>query len=302
MTLSRTARIVNVVAVSIPFIGALVAVVLLWNSAVTWFDLAVATGMYLFGAFGITIGYHRVLTHGAAQAKPWLRYLLAIMGSSAIQGPVLMWVADHRAHHTHTDQEGDPHSPHVGGGSGIKGLFHAHMGWLWNENTPAHRPSKQCPDLVRDRGLVRISKAFPWIALATMAVPFLLGLAYYGTLAGALQTFVWGALVRTFFMHHVTWSINSICHFWGYRRFESDDHSTNNPALALLSLGESWHHNHHAFPRAAKMGMRWYEVDISWQVIRLFTKLGWMEKPVVISRERQDAKRIGAVPAPVAGD
>ncbi|EHN10278.1 Fatty acid desaturase [Patulibacter medicamentivorans] len=297
MKLSPATRRMNVAAVVLPFVGVLTAIVLLWGSHVTWFDLAMLVSTYLIGAFGITIGFHRLLTHGAVQAKPWVRYAFVIAGSTAIEGPALVWAANHRKHHTHTDEEGDPHSPHVGGGEGLRGLIHAHMGWLWSKQVEHGTPRRHAPDLLRDPGLVRISKAFPYIALASLGFPFLAGLAYYGNLGGALQTFVWAGLVRIFFLHHVTWSINSICHFSGYTRFDIDDHSRNNPFLAILSLGESWHHNHHAFPRSASHGMRWYEVDISALVIRGFVKVGLMSKPVFISRERQAEKLPGGTPA-----
>ncbi|MDX8153898.1 acyl-CoA desaturase [Patulibacter brassicae] len=294
MKLSRATRAMNIVVVVLPFVGVLTAIALLWGSHVTTFDLAMLVGTYLIGAFGVTIGFHRLLTHGAVQAKPWVRYGFVIAGSTAIEGPALIWAANHRKHHSHTDQEGDPHSPHVGGGEGLRGLLHAHMGWLWSSSVEHGTPRKHCPDLVRDRGLVRISKAFPYIALASLGLPFVAGWLYHGTLGGGLQTFVWAGLVRIFFLHHVTWSINSICHFSGYTRFDVDDHSRNNPFLAILSLGESWHHNHHAFPRSASHGMRWYEVDLSALVIRAFVAVGLMSKPVFISRERQAEKLAGA--------
>lgn len=293
-TMSRATRYVNIVAVAVPFIGVLVAIVLLWNKAVSWFDIAMLVGMYLFSAFGVTVGYHRMLTHGSVQAPKWVRYLFVIAGSTAIEGPALIWAADHRKHHAHTDQEGDPHSPHIGGGEGLKGLWHAHVGWLWSTEIERGWPRKHTPDLLRDKGLVRISKAFPYIALGALAVPFLAGWAYHGSIAGGLQTFVWAGLVKVFFIHHVTWSVNSICHFSGYRRFDIDDHSRNNPVLAILTLGESWHHNHHAFPRSASHGMRWYEIDLSALLIKGFVAVGLMSKPVYISREKQAEKLAGA--------
>jgi stearoyl-CoA desaturase (delta-9 desaturase) len=300
-TMSKATRYVNIVAVAIPFIGVLTAIVLLWNSAVSTFDIALTIGMYLISAFGITIGYHRMLTHGSVQAPKWVRYAFVTAGSTAIEGPALIWAADHRKHHAHTDQEGDPHSPHVGGGEGLKGLWHAHVGWLWSTEIERGWPRKHTPDLLRDKGLVRISKWFPYIALVALAIPFFAGWAYHGSVMGGLQTFVWAGLVKVFFIHHVTWSINSICHFSGYRRFDIDDHSRNNPVLAILSLGESWHHNHHAFPRSASHGMRWYEVDLSALLIRAFVAVGLMSKPVYISRERQDEKLAGVSSGPAAG-
>lgn len=295
-TMSKATRYVNIVAVVVPFIGVLAAIAMLWNSAVTWFDIAMLVGMYLISAFGVTVGYHRMLTHGAVQAPKWVRYAFVVAGSTAVEGPALIWAADHRKHHAHTDVEGDPHSPHVGGGEGLRGLWHAHVGWLWSTEIERGWPRKHTPDLLRDKGLVRISNWFPWIALISLVIPFLAGWAFYGTLSGGLQTFVWAGLVRVFFIHHVTWSVNSICHFSGYRRFDVDDHSRNNPLLAILTLGESWHHNHHAFPRSASHGMRWYEVDLSALLIKGCVKVGLMSKPVYISREQQAAKMPGAAP------
>jgi stearoyl-CoA desaturase (delta-9 desaturase) len=292
-TMSKATRYVNIVAVAVPFIGVLTAIAMLWNSAVTWFDITMLVGMYLISAFGVTVGYHRMLTHGAVQAPKWVRYAFVVAGSTAVEGPALIWAADHRKHHAHTDQEGDPHSPHVGGGEGLRGLWHAHVGWLWSTEIERGWPRKHTPDLLRDKGLVRISKWFPWIALTGLVIPFLAGWAFYGTVAGGLQTFVWAGLVRVFFIHHVTWSVNSICHFSGYRRFDVDDHSRNNPFLAVLTLGESWHHNHHAFPRSASHGMRWYEIDLSALLIKGCVKVGLMSKPVYISREQQAAKMPG---------
>ncbi|MFA4928838.1 MAG: acyl-CoA desaturase [Patulibacter sp.] len=296
-TMSKATRYVNIVAVAVPFIGVLAAIAMLWNSAVTWFDITMLVGLYLVSAFGVTVGYHRMLTHGAVQAPKWVRYAFVVAGSTAVEGPALIWAADHRKHHAHTDQEGDPHSPHVGGGEGLKGLWHAHVGWLWSTEIERGWPRKHTPDLLRDKGLVRISNWFPWIALISLVIPFLAGWAFYGTLMGGLQTFVWAGLVRVFFIHHVTWSVNSICHFSGYRRFDVDDHSRNNPVLAILTLGESWHHNHHAFPRSASHGMRWYEVDLSALLIRGCVAVGLMSKPVYISREQQAKKMPGATPA-----
>ena len=176
----------------------------------------------------------------------------------AVQGPVMTWVADHRKHHAHTDQEGDPHSPH-GHGGGLKGalagLYHAHMGWLFDRAGMA-APERYAKDLYEDRGMHVIHEAFWRFVLAGFVLPFALGWAIGGTLADGLTGALWGGAVRIFLLHHVTWSINSVCHFFGTRRFAVDDHSTNVFWLSLLSFGESWHHNHHAFPRSAVHGLR----------------------------------------------
>ena len=284
--MTRLQRNANIGAVIVPFLAVLAAVPLLWNHLVGWSDLGIMVGIYLATAFGITIGFHRMLTHRAFETYRPIKYLFAILGSMAVQGPVIGWVADHRKHHAHTDEEGDPHSPHVGHGSGLRGLYHAHMGWLFEQNGVAGA-KRYAPDLLEDRGMRFISRNFlAWVALG-LAIPFGLGYAFTGELAGALTALFWGGLVRLFFLHHVTWSINSICHFVGARRFETDDHSTNVFWLALPSLGEAWHHNHHAFPRAAQQGLRWWEVDISALVIRAMRRLRLAWNVVLITPERR---------------
>ena len=214
------------------------------------------------------------------------------MGSMAVQGPVIHWVADHRKHHAHTDEEGDPHSPHVGHGSGLKGLWYAHVGWLWEENGIADA-KKYAPDLLEDRGMRFISRHFLWWVGLGLLIPFALGYAIGGTLTAALLALFWGGLVRVFFVHHITWSINSVCHFFGQRRFETDDRSTNVAWLALPSLGEAWHHNHHAFPRAAVQGLKWWEVDLSGLVIRAMKSVQLAWNVVRITPERQQQRLAG---------
>ena len=285
------------IGVVVPFLGLFAAIVLLWNQAVDATDLAILAGTYLLFGFGVTIGFHRMLTHrGFATHKP-LEYGWAILGSMALQGPVMDWVADHRKHHAHTDKEGDPHSPHVGHGSGLKGLWHAHTGWLFETQGQADW-KKYARDLYEDPGMRRINRLFPWLTLASLAIPAALGFVLHGfTLEGALRGLVWGGLVRAFLLHHVTWSINSICHFFGKRRFDVEDQSTNVAWLAIPSLGEAWHHNHHAFPRSASHGLKRSEIDISGAVIRGMKRVGLAWNVVQIAPERQAAKLIGAKPA-----
>jgi stearoyl-CoA desaturase (delta-9 desaturase) len=244
--------------------------------------------LYLFSAFGITIGYHRLLTHRSFEAPRGVRYALAIMGQTAVQGPVVDWVADHRKHHAFTDEEGDPHSPHLHGGGlkgALHGLYHAHMGWLFVTQGRADR-RRYARDLMDDPVMKRISKLFPLNAVGGLALAFVLGLAVTGDVSGGLTALLWGGLVRIFFLHHVTWSINSVCHFFGRRRFDTDDMSTNVFWLALPSLGESWHHNHHAFPRSARHGLRWWEVDVSALVISGLERIGLARDVVRISEDR----------------
>jgi stearoyl-CoA desaturase (delta-9 desaturase) len=290
--MSPVHRFLNLAGVLLPLFGFVAAVVLLWGTdLVGWTDLALFAFFYVLTGYGVTLGFHRLLTHRSFQTHKSVEYALAIIGSMAVQGPVMTWVADHRKHHAHTDQEGDPHSPH-GHGGGLKGalagLWYAHMGWLFDRAEAP--PQRYAKDLYEDPGMRRIDRAFPLIALAGIAIPFAVGYAVDGTLAGALTAAVWGGLVRIFMLHHVTWSINSVCHFFGRRRFAVDDHSTNVFWLAPLSFGESWHHNHHAFPRSAMHGLRWWEVDPTAWLIRAMkrTRLAW--NVVEITPERQSQK------------
>jgi len=294
-------RNVNIAAVVLPFLGVLAAAGVLWDHFLGPRDLAIFAVMYLGSALGVTVGFHRLLTHRAFQTRPSLRYVLAVLGSLSVQGPVIDWVADHRKHHTFTDEEGDPHSPHAGQGAGLrgmlKGLWHAHVGWLFE--THGQASSKRfAPDLLEDAGMRRINRAFPLIALASLALPFTLGVALSGGswLAGGLSALLWGGLVRIFLVHHITWSINSICHFFGRRRFATDDESTNVFWLALPSLGEAWHHNHHAFPRSAFHGLRWYEFDPSGWLILALERVGLAWDVVKVTPEKAREKLAGAMP------
>lgn len=301
--MTRLERNVNIAAVVVPFLGVIVAAVLLWNHFLGPRDLAIFGVMYLASAIGITVGFHRLLTHRAFQTRAWLRYTLAVFGSLSLQGPVIDWVADHRKHHTFTDEEGDPHSPHAGHGAGlrgmVRGLWHAHVGWLFS--THGQASSKRfAPDLLEDPTMRRINKSFPLLALLSLALPFVLGLALSGgsLLAGGLSALLWGGLVRIFLVHHITWSINSICHFFGRQRFDTGDESTNVFWLALPSLGEAWHHNHHAFPRSAFHGLRWWELDPSGWLILGLERIGLAWDVVKVTPERAREKlRSGTVSA-----
>jgi stearoyl-CoA desaturase (delta-9 desaturase) len=294
--MSKIERYANLTAVLIPFIAFAASVILLWNQAVGWTDLAILAVMYLVTAGGVTVGYHRLFTHRAFEAPKPVRYTLAALGSMAVQGPVLDWVADHRKHHAFTDEEEDPHSPH-GHGSGLSGALHglvyAHMGWLLETQGTATK-RRYAKDLLEDPGIRAISRAFPLLILLGLAIPFGLGFLLTGTLAGALTGLLWGGAVRIFLVHHVTWSINSICHFFGTRRYETDDMSTNVFWLALPSLGESWHHNHHAFPRSARHGLRWWEVDPSAAFIAGMEKLGLARNVVRIDETRMREREVAA--------
>ncbi len=289
--MTRLQRYGNLGAAIVPFLAVIVAAILSWNHILGWTDLAIFGFMYLVCGIGVTIGFHRLLTHRSFATYKPIAYGLAAAGSMSVQGPVVSWVADHRKHHAHTDEEGDPHSPH-GHGPGLRGtlrgLWWAHVGWLLDRQGQASW-RRHARDVLDDRGLVWISRRFEFFVVLGLLIPFGLGYALAGTLAGALTALLWGGFVRIFVLHHVTWSVNSVCHFFGRRRFATDDHSTNVLWVALLSLGEGYHHNHHAFPRSANHGLRWYELDVSGLIIRALEHAGLAWNVVTITPERQRA-------------
>jgi stearoyl-CoA desaturase (Delta-9 desaturase) len=291
-------KITNLIAVALPPAAVITAIVLLWHKAIGPLELAVMFGLYMLTAFGITLGYHRMFTHRAFESSRPFKAIIAVLGSMAVEGSVITWVADHRKHHAFTDQEGDPHSPHLAGpgfAGAVKGLWHAHIGWLFETVGTAER-ERFAPDLMKDRMIRVIDKLFLlWIALSFM-IPFALGWLIGGTLGTALTTLLWAGLVRVFLLHHITWSINSVCHFFGRRRFDVEDESRNVFWLAPISMGEAWHHNHHAFPTSAFHGLRFWEriTDPTGLMIALLEKLGLVWNVVRVSPERQAAKLAGA--------
>jgi stearoyl-CoA desaturase (delta-9 desaturase) len=295
--MTRTERTANLIGVVVPFLGVIAAVGLLWNRAVDGIDVAILVVMYLLTGLGVTVGFHRLLTHRAFQTYPWVERVFAVLGSLSVQGSVLDWVADHRKHHAHADKVGDPHSPHVGHGSGLRGLWHAHTGWLLETQGQADW-KRYATELYEDRRMRRIGRRFPLLALVSIVVPTVAGFVLHGyTLDGALRGLVWGGLVRIFLVHHVTWSVNSICHFFGRRRFDIEDQSTNVAWLSVVSLGESWHHNHHAFPRSAYHGLRRWEIDLSGLFIGMLERLGLAWSVVRITPERQRQRAVARVHA-----
>jgi len=291
--MSRLQRSFNIGGVILPFAAFAAAVPLLWNSFIGWSDVAIFAVIYFATAFGVTIGFHRLFTHRAFETYRPIKYLFAVLGSMSVQGPVIGWVADHRKHHAFTDEEGDPHSPHVAHGGGLignlKGLYHAHVGWLFEKHGMADA-KRFAPELLEDKGMRFINRHFIWIVALSLAIPFALGFAVTGALAGALTALFWAGFVRIFLVHHVTWSINSICHFFGRRRFDLEDQSTNVAWLAIPSLGEAWHHNHHAFPRSAAHGLRRREIDLSALMITAMEKVGLAWNVVRITPERQQER------------
>jgi stearoyl-CoA desaturase (delta-9 desaturase) len=272
-----SAHIAVYVFVIVPFLALLAAVPLAWGWGLSWVDVSLAVVFYAISGLGVTVGYHRHFTHGSFKAKRWLRVLLAISGSLALQGPVITWVADHRRHHAFSDKEGDPHSPWLygtGPAALAKGFWHAHMGWLFErDKTNAERFT---PDLLADRAIVRVEKSFVLWTVVSLLVPAALGGFLTWSWWGALTAFFWAGLVRVAFLHHVTWSVNSICHMIGDRPFAARDRSANFWPLAILSFGESWHNLHHADPTCARHGVKRGQLDISARLIWFFEKFGWV--------------------------
>lgn len=279
--------------IAIPFLALLAAVPVAWGWGLGWRDVVIALVMYAVSGHGITVGFHRYFTHGSFKAKRGLKVALAVAGSLAIQGPVVRWVADHRRHHAFSDREGDPHSPWRYGETVpalIKGLWWAHTGWLFDvEQTPR---TKYAPDLLADRDIQRVDKAFPFLVGASMLAPAIIGGLWSMSWTGALTAFFWASLVRVSLLHHVTWSINSICHAMGERPFRSRDRSGNVWWLAVLSMGESWHNLHHADPTCARHGVERGQVDSSARIIWALEKLGWAHDVRWPVSKRIDARRL----------
>jgi stearoyl-CoA desaturase (Delta-9 desaturase) len=278
--------------IGVPFLALLLAIPVAWGGWLGWSDVAIAVVMYLIAGHGITVGFHRYLTHGSFKAKRPLRVALAVAGSLAIEGPAIRWVADHRKHHKFSDKEGDPHSPWRYGESVpalVKGLWFAHMGWLFDvEQTPQRQ---YAPDLMRDGDMVKVSRAFPWIATVSVVLPPVLGGLITWSWHGALTAFFWASLVRIGLLHHVTWSINSICHAMGERPFDARDKSGNVWWLAILSMGESWHNLHHADPTCARTGVLKGQLDSGGRLIKWLEDFGWAYDVRWPKPERLEAKR-----------
>ena len=285
----------------VPLLGVITAMTLLWGQGISGLDFGLFLGFYLFTCAGITVGYHRLFTHRSFEVPKLIRGTFAVAGSMAIQGSIIHWVATHRRHHAYADAYGDPHSPHLVEHSGLKGvlygLYHAHMGWFFHPEGTLN--DRWAPDLENEPMMVRIDKAFPLLLLVSFALPALIGGIVTQSLWGAVTAFIWGSLVRVFLLHHVTWSINSICHFFGKTPFESRDESTNNWPLSLLSMGESWHNNHHAFPTSARHGLLRGQLDPSWRVIRTLEQLR-LARNVRLPSARQISKKWREAPQRLA--
>lgn len=265
-----------VLLVAIPLLGTIAAMVLLWNRYVFWTDIALLVTLYILIGFGVTIGYHRMLTHGGFQCSPWLKGLILILGSMAFEGKPSDWTARHTEHHAHSDEEEDPHSP-------LHGFWHAHLGWIYDMRRPPNVP-KYAPHLLNDPVVLFVDRyVAEWMVLSLL-IPFLLG---------GWTGFLWGGAVRVFLLTHATWSVNSICHTFGKRTFATTDESRNHWVVGLLGLGEGWHNNHHAFPQNAFHGLRWWQFDLSGLMIRFLERVGLVWDVQRVPEETVRAKMEG---------
>lgn len=294
-------RLITLGAVLVPLIGLGGAVAMIWGAPFHWTYLALLAGMYVITTLGVGVGFHRLYTHRSFEAGPVVRFVWVALGSMAVEGPLIYWVSVHRRHHQLTDVPGDPHSPHAhahtdcdaaGGGeigSVLRGLWHAHIGWFFEKDAPDLE--RYVPDLLRDPVARFVSRTFVFWVVLGLVIPAALGLALTGTWWGAFLGFLWGGLVRVLLVHHVTWSVNSVCHLWGTRPFMTRDESRDNPILGVLALGEGWHNAHHAFPTSARHGLAWWKVDVSYWVIRAMEFMRLVRRVRVPSPERLRERR-----------
>jgi stearoyl-CoA desaturase (delta-9 desaturase) len=268
-------RAVTLLLVAGPLVAIVLAVVFFWGRLLSIHDLALAVLFYVVTGFGVTVGYHRLFAHRSFRAHRWLKVALASAGSLAVEGSPISWVANHRRHHRFSDKPGDPHSPHLRGNEvlgQLRGFVHAHVGWLFAHDTTTAR--RYAPELLDDRDCLMISRMFPLFALFSLAAPFFLGWWFSGAIGGALTALLWAGVARMALLHHVTWSVNSVCHMFGKQPATKRDHSTNFALLSIISFGESWHNFHHAHPMSARHGAMARQVDPSAALIRVFERLG----------------------------
>ena len=270
------AKVLTMVIVAGPVVALGVGVPLLWGHVVSLRDVIIATVLYSVSGFGISVGFHRCFTHRSFRPNRPLKLALAAAGSMAVEGSLIGWVAAHRRHHRFSDREGDPHSPNLGGigiRQRVKGLVHAHVGWLFTDHGTSEE--REAADLCADPDLAWISRYWGFFAVGSLVLPFVLGWIISGSLIGGLTTFLWAGAARMLLLHHVTWSVNSVCHVFGRRPFQTRDRSSNVALLAVPSMGESFHNFHHAYPASARHGALPHQVDSAAGLIRLFERAGW---------------------------
>jgi stearoyl-CoA desaturase (delta-9 desaturase) len=283
--------------VLVPIAGLGTAMLISWGDWFNWLQLSLLGGMSLATAFGVTVGFHRLVTHHSFRTPRPVRFVLAVLGSMAVQGPVIHWAGTHRRHHQHSDDALDPHSPHVRAGESLgkglratlRGFAHAHIGWLFDPHLKGL--GRYTKDLRADPILCAVDRQFVLWVVVGLVLPALLGGLISFSFTGALLGLLWGGLVRILIVHHLTWSVNSVCHLWGSRPFECGDHSRNNVVVGVLGLGEGWHNNHHAFPTSARHGLRWWQLDLSYIFIRALALVGLARDLRIPTRERVAAKR-----------
>jgi stearoyl-CoA desaturase (delta-9 desaturase) len=292
---SFASQLVTLIAVVVPPVGLVSAMGLLWGVAFHWVDLILLVSLYVICAFGTTIGFHRYFTHKGFEARTPVKAALAILGCMTMQGPLTQWVTDHRKHHALSDQEGDPHSPHVGHGDGvlgaIHGFVHAHVGWLFTLKG-LERGREYGKDLYDDTLVRWIDRLYIFWVAVTLGIPFGIGYAVGGTVGAGLEGMVWGGLLRIFLYQHATFSVNSICHMFGRQAYRSRDEARNNWLVAVLVFGEGWHNNHHAFPASARHGLHRFQIDLSWLVIRGMEKLKLVSNVKVPDAQQLERRRL----------
>lgn len=287
-------RVVTLAVILLPLVGLIAAIVHAWGWGVGWTEIGLLLGMYVATGLGITVGFHRLFTHSSFRTGPVVTAVLGILGSMAFEGPLLRWVAYHRCHHQHSDKEHDPHSPnhHGHGVTGVlRGFFNAHLGWMLQRSQHEPTIDRYVVDFKNNRLVQWISRAFPLWSVLSLAIPTLIGGLISMSWTGALLGLLWGGLVRVLLVHHITWSVNSVCHLWGTKPFESHDESRNNAIVGILSFGEGWHNNHHAFPTSARHGLAWWQLDVSYIVTRTLAMCRLAHSVRVPSQERIRSKR-----------
>jgi stearoyl-CoA desaturase (delta-9 desaturase) len=286
-----------------PLTGVAIAIRVAWGVGIGPAEIGVSLVMYGITAIGVSLGFHRLFTHKSFETRPAARILLAIAGSMANQGPLFEWVAFHRIHHQRADRAGDPHSPFKYGQTMwniFRGFWHAHVGWLFEPNPK--NLDQFVPDLVAESSLVRIDRSYYWWVMFGLFLPAFVNWAVQGTLHSFLLGFLWGGLVRLFLLHHVTWSINSVCHLWGTRPYRTPDMSTNNLLLAFLGVGEGWHNNHHAFPSSPRHGLEWWEFDFSFLFLLCLQAVGLAWNLKIPSKAQRDAKSVQSGKTNIVGN